>query len=155
MTSVAPFEVGLVAADVDALLPFYRDVLGFSLLSDIVAPATTSRAAGLAPEGYRVVRLESGRGDRIKLAQPLSRCEPVQPTKYTMLRQGTAYLTFIVDALPALQQRLRDAATPIHSDGIVVLRPGVSMLLASDPEHNWIEFLHYDDLASYRPAERR
>lgn len=155
MTSVAPFEVGLVAADIDALLPFYRDVLGFALLSDIVAPAATSRAAGLAPDGYRVVRLESGYGDRIKLAQPSTRCERVQPTKYTMQRQGTAYLTFIVDALLALHQRLRDAGTPIRSDGIVVLRPGVSMLLATDPEHNWIEFVHYDDLASYRPERNR
>lgn len=155
MTSVAPFEVGLVAANLDALLPFYRDVLGFALLTDIVAPAATSRAAGLAPDGYRVVRLESSRGDRIKLAQPLAGCERVQPTAHAMQRQGTAYLTFIVDDLTSLRQRLREAGTPIRSDGIVVLRPGLTMLLATDPEHNWIEFVHYEDLASYRPGIAR
>ena len=92
MTSVAPFEVGLVAADIDALLPFYRDVLGFALLSDIVAPAATSRAAGLAPDGYRVVRLESGYGDRIKLAQPSTRpsaCPGFRPTSRRFRRRSS------------------------------------------------------------------
>ncbi|GIK88250.1 MAG: hypothetical protein BroJett026_37310 [Betaproteobacteria bacterium] len=151
MKAVAPLEVGLVVRDVDALLPFYTRVLGLALVTDIVAPAAVGRAAGLAPDGYRVVRLESNRGDRIKLAQPLRPCDPVPAAAFALQRQGGAYLTFIVDELPALHAALRDAGATVHSEGIVTLRPGVSMLLATDPEHNWIEFVHYDDLASYRP----
>ena len=111
--------------------------------------------SGLAPDGYRVVRLESSGGDRIKLAQTAASRESVAAPAYPMQRRGSAYLTFIVDDLPALHRRLRDAGVNVASEGVVVLRPGVSMLLATDPERNWIEFVHYDDLASYRPAQAR
>ena len=153
MIAVAPMEVGLAVADVDRVLAFYRDVLGMKLLTDIAVPAAVSRVAGLAPEGYRVMRLESSGGDRLKLAQTPASREGVRPADYPMQRRGGAYLTFIVDELPALERRLHDAGASIHSDGIVVLRPGVSMLLAADPEGNWLEFVHYDDLASYRPPK--
>lgn len=150
MITVAPMEVGFAVADVDRVLAFYRDVLGMKLLTDITMPAATSRAAGLAPDGYRVVRLESSGGDRLKLAQTAASRESVRATDYPMQRRGSAYVTFIVDDLPALHARLRQAGTRIASDGIVDLRPGVTMLLATDPEHNWLEFVHYDDLAAYR-----
>ena len=155
MKSVAPFEIGLVVRDLDAMLPFYTGVLGLSVLSSIEVPAATSRSAGLAPDGYRVVRLQTSRGDRIKLATPTMPPAPVATSDYAMQRQGCAYLTFIVDDLGPLHGRLKDAGAPIRSDDIVVLRPGVSMLLATDPEGNWIEFVHYDDLASYRAVEAK
>jgi len=44
---------------------------------------------------------------------------------------------------------------PARSDGVVLLRPGVRLLLANDPEGNWLEFLQYDDLAAYRPHDVR
>jgi catechol 2,3-dioxygenase-like lactoylglutathione lyase family enzyme len=150
MNDVAPFEVGFVVSDVEAMLRFYRDVLGFALLTDITMPATASRAAGLAPDGYRVVRLESRRGDRLKLARPSSPGAPTPATDYMMQPRGGAYVTFIVDDLPALHEKLRQAGTRIASDGIIDLRPGVTMMLATDPEHNWLEFVQYDDLAAYR-----
>lgn len=155
MNDVAPLEVGFVVSDIDAMLRFYRDVLGFAMLTDITMPATTSRAAGLAPDGYRVVRLASHRGDRLKLARPSSPGEPAPATDYMMQPRGGAYVTFIVDDLPALHERLRQADTRIASDGIVDLRPGVTMMLATDPEHNWLEFVHYEDLAAYQTLRAR
>jgi len=154
MKTVAPLEVGLVALDIDTLLPFYTEVLGLALLTDITVSRETSRAAGLAPEGYRVVRLESTGGDRIKLAQSLAAMAPSAPAPYPMARQGGAYVTFIVDDLPSLHERLRECGAAIRSEGVVVLRPGVSMVLATDPEHNWLEFVCYDDIASYRPLSK-
>lgn len=150
MNDVAPLEVGFVVSGIDAMLHFYQDVLGFALLTDITMSSTTSRAAALSPDGYRVVRLESGRGDRLKLARPTTPGKPSPPTDYMMQPRGGAYVTFIVDDLPALHERLRTAGTRIASDGIIDLRPGVTMMLATDPEHNWLEFVHYDDLAVYR-----
>lgn len=35
MKTVAPFEIGLVVADVDRVLPFYRDVLAASRLDEM------------------------------------------------------------------------------------------------------------------------
>ena len=152
MRSVAPFEFGLVVADIDALLPFYIDVLGFALLSDIVVPAATSRATGLAPAGYRVVRLQTNRGDRLKLARADGLLDDPGIAAYPMQRRGNAYLTLIVADVQSTYDALRRAGASVRSEGIVTLRPGVRLVLATDPEGNWLEFLQYDDLASYRPA---
>lgn len=150
MRTVAPFEIGLVAADIDRLLPFYRDVLGLTVIGDIAVPAERSRISGLAPDGYRVVRLESSSGDRLKLARPGHAGAPGAAADYAMHRPGAAYVTFIVDDLAALHQTLLHAGANIRSDGIVPLRAGLRLLLVADPEGNFIEFLQYDDLAAYR-----
>lgn len=155
MKTVAPFEIGLVVADVDRVLPFYRDVLGLVVIGDIEVPAERSRASGLAPDGYRVVRLESSSGDRLKLARPAGGGVRVAAADHAMDRVGTAYVTFIVEDLAALHAKLRDAGANIRSQGIVELREGLRLLLVSDPEGNFLEFLQYDDVAAYRPAKGR
>ncbi len=151
--TVAPFEVGLVVADINRLLPFYRDVLGLDVIGDIEMPAERSRASGLAPDGYRVVRLESSSGDRLKLARPAGGGVAAAATDYAMQRVGASYVTFIVDDLAALHARLRQAGANIRSKGIVELRAGLRLLLVADPEGNFIELLQYDDIAAYRPAK--
>lgn len=151
MKTVAPFEIGLVVADIDGLLPFYRDLLGLAVIGDIEMAAERSRASGLAPVGYRVVRLESRSGDRLKLARP-ARSDAVSATTadYAMHRVGAAYVTWIVDDLAALHAKLLKAAANIRSQGIVQLRAGLRLLLVADPEGNFLEFLQYDDIKSYR-----
>ena len=155
MKTVAPFEVGLVVADIDRLLAFYRDVLGLVVIGDIEVPAERSRASGLAPDGYRVVRLESSSGDRLKLASPAGGGVRVAAADHAMDRVGTAYVTFIVDDLAALHARLRQAGASIHSDDIIELRAGLRLLLVADPEGNFLEFLEYDDVRAYRPVKGR
>lgn len=152
--STAPFEIGLVVADVDRVLPFYRDVLGFAIIGDLEVPAERSRRSGLAADGYRIVRLESSGGDRLKLAQP-GGCSAVRaPAQWAMSRPGGCYVTFIVADLVELHLRLVQAAASIRSDGIVELRAGLRLVLAVDPEGNFLEFLQYDDVLAYRPGKR-
>jgi catechol 2,3-dioxygenase-like lactoylglutathione lyase family enzyme len=153
MKTLASFEFGFVAADIDALLSFYTEVLGLALVSDLTVPTATSSATGLAPDGYRVVRLETNRGDRLKLARPTAPPEHATPTAYPMQRRGASYVTFIVDDLKSLYDKLLRVRVAIKSQGIVGLRPGVSLVLATDPEGNWLEFLQYDDIRSYRPGD--
>lgn len=155
MKTVAPFEVGLVVADIDRLLPFYRDVLGLEVIGDIEMPAERSRMSGLAPDGYRVVRLQSSSGDRLKLARPACGGVPAAAADYAMHRVGASYVTFIVDDLAALHGRLRQAGANIRSKGIVELRAGLRLLLVADPEGNFLEFLQYDDITAYRPVKGR
>jgi hypothetical protein len=69
-----------------------------------------------------------------------------------MQRRGGSYVTFIVDDVSSLHERLARAGTPIRSRGVVELRPGLRLVLATDPEGNFVEFLQYDDLDSYRPV---
>jgi lactoylglutathione lyase len=150
MKTVAPFEVGLVVTDIDRLLPFYRDLLGLAVIGDVEVPAERSRPSGLAADGYRVVRLESDSGDRLKLARASRAGAPTAAAGYAMERPGTAYVTFIVDDLVGLHRRLTQAGAQIRSAGVVTLRSGLRLLLAVDPEGNFIELLQYDDVSAYR-----
>lgn len=150
MRTVAPFEIGLVVADLERQLAFYRDLLGLAVIGDLEVPGERSRRAGLAAEGYRVIRLETPSGDRLKLARP-TRCAPAPAaTRYAMERAGAAYVTFIVTDVAALYDRLARAGANLRSAGIVELRPGLRLLLVADPEGNFVELLQYDDIASYR-----
>ena len=151
MRTVAPLEVGLTAADLAALLPFSRDVLGLRVLSDVIVPAAIGRTTGLAPAGYRIVRLESGSGDRLKLVQPDPAPAAAPPDAYAMQRRGGSYVTFIVDDLDVTYAALARAGVRVHSQGTIEVRPGVRLLLVTDPEGNYLEFVQYADLRSYRP----
>jgi len=151
MKTVAPFEVGFTVKDLDAMLPFYTEVLGFSVFSDLRVTAENSKPTGLSPTGYRVVRLETDLGNRFKLAQPAAAPESATPAEFALQRQGGAYVTFIVAGLEALHARLKKHGARILSDGVVQVRPGLGLLLAHDPEGNHLEFVEYADLDSYRP----
>lgn len=155
MKSVVPFEVGVVVADIDRLLPFYRDVLGFAVVGDAETPPERSRPCGLSPDGYRVVRLETSTGDRLKLARPRGGALVAPPAaeSFAMHAVGGFYVTFIVEDLAGLHTRLQHAGATIRSQGIVQLRAGLRLLLVADPEGNFLEFLQYDDIASYRPSK--
>jgi catechol 2,3-dioxygenase-like lactoylglutathione lyase family enzyme len=152
LKSVAPFEIGITVSDIDAILPFYRDLLGFAVLSDILVPPEKSRLTGLTPDGYRVVRLESDGGDRIKFAQPGKVPVAAPARAYALERQGGHYATFIVADLDALHARLLQAGIKLDSQGMVEIRAGLRMMMIRDPEGNTIEFVEYANLESYRPA---
>jgi lactoylglutathione lyase len=152
MKSVAPFEVGITVSNLDGILPFYRDVLGFNVLSDFIVPAEKSYPTGLSPSGYRVMRLESSGGDRIKFAQPKDTTAAALTREFALQRQGGSYVTFIVADLDELYARLQQAGVTIKSRGMVKPREGFRMMMVCDPEGNYIEFVEYADLAAYRPG---
>ena len=70
---------------------------------------------------------------------------------FAMHRAGACYVTWIVEDLSALYERLLQAGANIRSkQGIVQLRAGLRLLLVADPEGNFLEFLQYDDITAYR-----
>lgn len=152
MKCVAPIEVGITACKLDELLSFYTDILEFSVISDITVPEANSKPTGISPFGYRVIRLESNLGDRIKLAAPTEGAAAAPPGDFALQRRGTHYITFIVDDLEGILDRLVAANVKVVSQGRVEVRPGVSLALIQDPEGNFLEFVEYADLNSYRPG---
>lgn len=156
MDSVAAYEVGIVAADVDALVRFYVDALAMTVCSDVTAPADASRRTGLAPAGYRVVRLSTSFGQRFKIARAPDSVRRAANDAFPMGTTGSFYVTFLVRDIRALHARLDKAGVRLCSDGVVEVRPGVWLFLAADPEGNWLEFVEYADIASYLgPAKSR
>lgn len=121
-----PFDAGIVVADLDAALRFYRDTLGLHHEREIPV------------EGVgRLAFLRVG-GAALKLVQPL---EPPRPGTSGGLGAGVGgirYLTLHVDNLDALLDRCR-------SNGYrVVMRPrrfgtGARIAAVDDGEGTWIE----------------
>ena len=104
---VAPLEPGIVVIDMDRMLKFYTEVLGLKLVADAQTAPEMSTKFRATPHGYRIVRLQTPYGERIKLAQP--KVPPVQNPvpEWVYERQGIAYFTFIVDDMTAMVTRLK------------------------------------------------
>lgn len=141
----------MVVEDIDALLPFYTGVLGLELVSDIAVPAAKSVATGLAPGGYRIVRLETNLGDRLKLVRPLTAPVRMAAREYALSQENGTYVTFVVDSLADVQSRLAQSTATLLSTGIVEVRTGVRLVLITDPAGNFLEFVQYDDIEAHRP----
>jgi lactoylglutathione lyase len=149
---VAPLEPGIICADIEKMLRFYVEVLGLDMVSDAEASPQMSSEFKAAPSGYRIVRLQTPYGERIKLVQTsgLSRVANERST-WTFGRCGLTYLSFVVADIDEVASRLRvNAATFVNQEPMEV-REGFHALFVTDPENNYLEFVQYADLAAYRP----
>ncbi|MBV8894284.1 MAG: hypothetical protein JO266_20310, partial [Acidobacteria bacterium] len=66
---VAPLEPGIVCIDIDRMFAFYTEVLGLKFATDAEATAEMSTKFGTGPHGFRIIRLQTPYGERIKLIQ--------------------------------------------------------------------------------------
>ncbi|HYD70290.1 VOC family protein [Azospirillum sp.] len=152
MTMLAPLEVGICCADLDTLAAFYTGVLGFTAVGTIEVPAEKAVGTGLCDAGYRVTRLQTPYGERIKLLQPATPPAESAPAARILDRRNTVYLTFIIDDLHGMVDRLRGAGVePLTGPEPVEVRPGTVLAFVRDPEGNVLEFVQYADVRAYRP----
>jgi len=149
---VSPLEPGIVCVDIDRMLGFYNEVLGLKFVTDAEASPEMSSKFGAAPAGFRIVRLQTPYGERIKLVQPgkvLLKQNDIP--EWVFERQGIAYLTFIIVDVKEIAERLTKHRVVMMSNEPVEIREGITAIFARDPEGNFVEFVEYADLASYRP----
>lgn len=149
---LSPLEPGIVCIDMDPMLDFYTRVLGLVMVSDNEATAKMSAIFGAAPHGFRIIRLQTPFGERIKLVQ-INDGHPqrIHSPEWVFERQGIAYLTFIVSDINEVAARLADHEVKLVRPRPVEVRKGFVALFVEDPEGNFIEFVEYDDISSYRP----
>ena len=146
-----PMEPGIVCIDIDRMLKFYTGVLGLKLVADAQTTPEMSTKFRATPYGYRIVRLQTPYGERIKLVQPKQppKQNPVPELVYE--RQGFAYLTFVIADMSEVVKRLKEYDVKMVAPEPVEVRKGVFALYTLDPEGNFVEFVEYPDVASYRP----
>jgi len=150
VTAAAPLEIGLCVSDMEASLAFYRDGLGFSVVSEIEQPADKARLSGLASGAYRVIRLQAPFGERVKLFLPRAAAPAAPKPPAPLDRRGFAFLTVIVADIRATlselvrQGRIASAPEPVE------LRPGTWVSLVYDPDEVAVEIVAYDNLSGYR-----
>ena len=145
-------DLGIVCRDADAMLAFYRDVLGLEHVGDMAIP------------GGSMQRLLCGTS-LIKLVSPSKEPPAVAPPGGIQGATGYRYWTISVsnidDAVAECEQAGRTVVVPVTE-----LRPGVTIAIIEDPDGNWVELLRelrsgwaaggpeLDD-ASLRPASLR
>jgi catechol 2,3-dioxygenase-like lactoylglutathione lyase family enzyme len=149
---VAPLEPGIVCVDLTRMLDFYTEVLGLKFVSDAEASSEMSTKFGTGPHGFRIIRLQTPYGERVKLIQPKKlSLKQTQATEWVFERQGIAYFTFVVIDVHEVTARLKRYGVESFSEGPVNIREGITAIFARDPEGNFIEFVEYADIATYRP----
>lgn len=149
---VSPLEPGIVCVDIDVMLNFYTEVLGLKFATDAEASPQMSTEFGTGPDGFRIIRLQTSYGERIKLVQPKKMSlRPSKVPAWVFARHGITYLTFIVADVNEVTTRLREYGVPLMSRDAVEIREGITAIFACDPEGNFLEFVEYADVASYRP----
>lgn len=148
----APMEVAISVNDMDRMLKFYTEVLGLKRFADNSVPPEMTTRVGQTPHGLRVVRLLTPNGEMVRLIQVGKPPEPDEVPRYIFERHGLIYVSFIVADLDGILNRLKEnGAKLVSGDQKIEVRPGVFVVYALDPEGNYVEFLEYPDIVSYRP----
>jgi catechol 2,3-dioxygenase-like lactoylglutathione lyase family enzyme len=149
---VAPLEPGIVCADLKRMFDFYTEVLGLNFATDAEASAEMSTRFGTGPNGFRIIRLQTPYGERIKLIQPNKTVlKPCPVPDWVFERQGIAYITFVVADVQEVVKHLKEHRVDLVSEDAVPIREGITAIFARDPEGNFVEFVEYADIGSYRP----
>ncbi|MCX8999367.1 VOC family protein [Rhizobiaceae bacterium BDR2-2] len=150
-TMTAPLEVGLAVRDLKRMRAFYEEALGLRFVSEVHVPGPKAEAAAMCRDGYTAVRLQTQKGERIKLLCPDRPPEAKEDDRLILERAGSSYLTFIVDDLKVLLDRLvAHGGRSMTGADPVEVRPGTWLAFVADPEGHIVEVVQYDDLVAYR-----
>jgi catechol 2,3-dioxygenase-like lactoylglutathione lyase family enzyme len=121
-------DVGIVVRHGEAMLGFYRDVLGLEHFQSNPMPL------GIAGTMHRV---RCGT-TVLKLVELTDVPDPANPPGGLLGGTGFRYITFFVADLDALLDRCRSAGTEIAIERTTA-RPGVDIAMVIDPDGNWVE----------------
>lgn len=148
----APLEIGICCRDLDKIRSFYENVLGCTFVSESTVSYETAEGLGLCVCGYRVARLQTPFGERLKFLEPDSPADSESIGEYILDKHRATYLTFIIEDLETVLQNLVDAGVIFPGGAeIRIVRPGIRAVFCRDPEGNTIELVQFDDIDSYRP----
>lgn len=152
MRMTAPLEVGLTVTDLPRMRRFYETALGLEFVFELHVPGAKAAEAAMCAGGYTAVRLQTQTGERIKLLAPDTAPAPRSDLDGMILsHQSATYLTFIVDDIAAVVERVRAAGGTLLNDRPVTeVRPGTFLSFLRDPEGHVLEIVAYSDIAAYR-----
>ncbi|NOX52091.1 MAG: VOC family protein [Gammaproteobacteria bacterium] len=123
-------DLGIVTNNAEAMLAFYRDLLGF-----VEEPSTPF------PMGGTMYRLWCGES-LIKIVVPDPAVTGVAPPGPITRAVGYRYWTMRVTNLEAMMEQCEAAGAKIVVP-VTSPRPGVTIGMVEDPDGNWVEFVNY------------
>ncbi len=135
-------HIGICVSDLERSVAFYRDALGFQLLSDLeVSGAETEQLLDLEPVVLHAVYLERD-GTRIELLHFEEPGETGAPGPHPVNRLGLTHLSFRVDDLDnAVEAVERSGGRALKRSRIDNPRFQTAALFVTDPDGLRIELL--------------
>lgn len=121
-------DIGIVVRDIDACLPFYRDVLGLKPIFDFDLPG-----------GSHMWQLAVGECV-VKLVTHAETPAAANPPGGSRGGTGLRYWTMGVDDIDAAVVTCAEAGAPIPLP-VTQLMPGIRIAMIEDPEGNVVELL--------------
>ena len=125
----AGVDLGIVTNNGDAMLEFYRDVVGLEF------------EATLALEAIGIARMDRllCNDSVLKLVTPTTDVPP-GPGGGMAACTGLRYFTLSVDDVQAAVAECKAAGAPVVWPP-TESRPGVTIAMVEDPDGNWVEFI--------------
>ena len=128
-------DIAITCSNFAASLDFYHNKLGFEIVLDLEIPDDLARDVGLAPTGFRQVRLQAG-DTLIKLMEIES--PPPKPTD--AFSAGVRWLTFFVEDIQQTVKDLKQNGVEFLSEPISA-PDAVGVACAPDPDGILIELV--------------
>ncbi len=128
-------DIAITCSNFAASLDFYHNKLGFEIVLDLEIPDDLARDVGLAPTGFRQVRLQAG-NTLIKLMDIES--PPSAPTGG--FSAGVRWLTFFVEDIQQTVKDLKQNGVEFLSEPISA-PDAVGVACAPDPDGILIELV--------------
>lgn len=125
-------DLGIVTKNGEAMVEFYRDVLGF-----VEEPSTPF------PMGGKMYRLWCGES-LIKIVAPDPVPEQGPVPGAIANATGYRYWTMRVNNLNDIMAQCAAAGANVVVP-VTEVRPGITIGMVEDPDGNWVEFVTYDE----------
>ncbi len=128
-------DIAITCSNFERSLDFYHNKLGFEIVLDIEIPDSLAQEVGLAPTGFRQVRLKAG-NTLIKLMD----IESPPPTPTDKFSAGVRWLTFIVADIQKTVENLKQNGVEFLSEPISA-PDAAGVVCAKDPDGILIELV--------------
>ncbi|MYG00455.1 VOC family protein [Candidatus Poribacteria bacterium] len=128
-------DIAITCSDFEKSLDFYHNKLGFEIVLDLNIPEKLAQDVGLAPTGFRQVRLKAG-NTLIKLMD----IESPPSTPQNKFSAGVRWLTFIVDDIQKTVENLKVNGVEFLSEPISA-PDAAGVVCVRDPDGILIELV--------------
>lgn len=128
-------DIAITCSDFAASLDFYHNKLGFEIVMDLEIPDELACDVGLAPTGFRQVRLKAG-NTLIKLME----IESPPPKPAAEFSAGVRWLTFFVEDIQETVENLKQNGVEFLSEPISA-PDAAGVACAPDPDGILIELV--------------
>ena len=137
---------GFVVSDLDAMVAFYRDALGLSVIreADSIAPPSGDHT-GFPGARRKLVFVGKPGGEH--MLELVHYIDPPSPEGHLQRHQlGAAHICFNVEDLASLRDRLTERGIRFVTQPIFKETPGggrTGICYIQDPEGNWVELIEH------------